>query len=164
MHILPLSAQEIENRLKNLPENAVVHEYDAKSQYPVSGIAVAQALASLYTHYVGTEIDAGNIGGATYITPKFKVNDIYINTEEKCMYQCISSEALDDGSGAYHSVWNIISPIVDQAFNENSENAVSGKAVAEAIEVVSTEIALLKQRLDNLLNVVYSDGHVQIGI
>lgn len=156
MHVLPLSAQEIENRLKNLPENAVVHEYDATSQYPVSGVAVAQALASLYTHYVGTEIDASNINGAIYVTPNFKVNDIYINTEEKCMYQCISSEAIDDGSEAFRSVWRVISPLVEQTFNENSENAISSKAVG-------TEISRLKQRLDNLaLNVTYADGHVQI--
>jgi hypothetical protein len=133
MHILPLSAQEIENRLKNLPENAVVHEYNATSPYPVSGVAVAQALASLYTHYVGTEIDAGNISGATYITPNFKVNDIYINTEEKCMYQCTASEPLDDGTGAYRSTWRLVSPVIDQVFNPASENAVSGTAVNAAI-------------------------------
>jgi hypothetical protein len=157
MHILPLSAQEIENRLKNLPENAVVHEYDATSRYPVSGVAVAQALASLYTHYVGTEIDAENINGATYITPNFKVNDIYINTEEKCMYQCISSEALDDGSGAYCSVWRVVSPLIDQTFNENSENALSGKAVAEAIAAMVDSAPETLNTLNELAAAINND-------
>jgi hypothetical protein len=140
MHILPLSAQEIENRLKNLPENAVVHEYNATSQYPVSGVAVAQALASLYTHYIGTEIDKNNYSGVNYLKV-FKQNDIYINEVEKCIYQCVSSEPLDDGSGALHTVWQVVSPTVDQTYSQDSTNAISGTAVAEAIIQLKGELS-----------------------
>ena len=137
MHILPLSATEIENRLKSLPENAVVHEYSPDSEYPLSGKAVAEALASLYTHYAGTLIDKTNYSGVDYLDQIFKKDDIYINDSENNIYQCVSSELNEDGS--YHSVWRIITA-VDQVYDSNSENAQSGKAVANAISSVKNLI------------------------
>lgn len=133
MHVLPLSAAEIEARLKKLPEHVADQSYDANSTHPQSGVAVAQALASLYTHYVGTEIDQTNYTGVNYITPSFKENDLYINNAEKCMYQCISVTPLNDGTGACRYVWQIVSPVVDEVFSSTSNNAQSGKAVSQAV-------------------------------
>ena len=47
MHILPLSATEIEARLSRLPEHVADQEYSPASEHPQSGKAVAQALNSL---------------------------------------------------------------------------------------------------------------------
>jgi hypothetical protein len=44
MHILPLSAQEIEKRLIKLPEHVADQEYNPMSEYAQSGKAVAEAL------------------------------------------------------------------------------------------------------------------------
>ncbi len=46
MHILPLSATEIENRLKKLPEHVADQHYNAESEHPQSGKAVAEAISA----------------------------------------------------------------------------------------------------------------------
>jgi hypothetical protein len=47
MHILPLSAAEIEARLSKLPEHVADLNYDADSEHPQSGKAVAEAIDAL---------------------------------------------------------------------------------------------------------------------
>lgn len=46
MHILPLSAAEIEKRLSKLPEHVADQTYIPSSEYAQSGKAVAEALAA----------------------------------------------------------------------------------------------------------------------
>lgn len=123
MYKLPLSAEEIKKRLLDLPEGwheIAQDKYDPTSQYAQSGIAVAEALASLYTHYIGTEIDQYNYTSVNYLSPSFKENDIYINNSEKCMYQCVSAEPLNDGSGASHYTWQVIGKFIDEDFELSS--------------------------------------------
>ena len=47
MHILPLSATEIEARLRKLPEHVADQTYQPESEHPQSGKAVAEALSNV---------------------------------------------------------------------------------------------------------------------
>lgn len=52
--------------------------------------------------------------------------------------------------GDGNTAWNALSYTVDQVYNPDSENAQSGKAVAEAIAAIETEQKLLADAVTKL--------------
>lgn len=108
MHILPLSAKEVEERLSKIPvikEEIVDQEYNANSENAQSGKAVAAAIASL---------DIGE---------KLVVDHIYSPISENPQ----SGKAVEEAIAAIPKI------TIDQDYDSESPNAQSGTAVEEAI-------------------------------
>lgn len=112
MHILPLSAKELEERLSKIPvikeeiaEEIVDQEYNALSENAQSGKAVAEALASL------------DINEQLYVDQTYSP----------------ISENPQSGKALAEAIASIPQTTVDQTFDSESINAQSGIAVTEAI-------------------------------
>ena len=139
MHILPLSAKEVEKKLLNVPdtwEEVTEKTFDPTSLHPQSGQAVAEAINALTNCYVGTEVSQGNYQGFTLVDgilpDNLKTGDLYINCIEKVIYECTSREDL---GGISNYTWRAVSLQVDSKYDATSGNPQSGQAIAEALSV-----------------------------
>lgn len=127
--------------------------YNPESKNAQSGKAVAEATKNIKDKanksevpelFVGTEIFGGHNGtelsfaesGGVYL--KYKVGDLYFNTNEQRCYQCTDvefTEGMIAGSPynkLYHS-WIGLNYRPDTSYNPKSWDAQSGLAVAEAV-------------------------------
>lgn len=128
MHILPLTAKEIENRLKNLPEHVADQEYLANSEHPQSGKAVHQAILQ----EVGTidqrfGLQNQSVEGTNYLTTVQASNaeiEARLNN-----FKPITPNNLDYA----------VQSVTDQDFLADSTRPQSGKAVAAAAAGAAAE-------------------------
>ena len=130
----------------NVISVTVDQTYTPESANAQSGVAVAGAIADKPNLFKGTEIsiDIGDIVGIGFddIPERWatlKVGDLYYNTEEQKTYQCISVDFTNNRLRAEFKAFGSGDITVDQIYNPTSENAQSGKAVAEAISNLSVE-------------------------
>lgn len=82
----------------------------------------------------GKEIPCITGEGAPTETTEGTVGCFYMDTDTELVYKCVSVE-----DKKY--IWKLSEIIIDQAYNPESENAQSGKAVAEAVATVGNKIS-----------------------
>lgn len=135
---------------------------------------IAEEFDNKPTIYEGTEIDCfpasmtGGIfnkgafayGSGNTVSEfwwKLKVGDLYYNTDEEKTYLCLNVEINDEKTFA-SATWKELNVEPDNVYTPDSENAQSGKAVAEALrsyhtaEVVDSMVDALKTKTVTFAN------------
>ena len=118
----------------------VDYEYNSESENAQSGIAVAEAVVNKTTIYFGIDIDVETATVKSYkidglvenpqLRPSYKIGDLYFNYESQRLCECVYVER---SINYVEHFWKQANPNIDQTYNPESQNAQSGKAVAQAI-------------------------------
>lgn len=118
-------------------------EFLALEKYVQEAKEAATASRNKPTFYSGTDISSpsphltiaitdliseDSHGNSIIIKHPYKVGDIYLNIDEERFYQCVKVTTDDEGN---FYLWKGLNYAPDIKYNAQSENAQSGKAVAE---------------------------------